>query len=192
MFPSGNIVVHTLKQLVQTNIITVIGEYIATASCFNAAVSLCKDAAKRSIPFTEITQKHAIPLDVLQHIAKEYNLVKKEKEEIGDSEKEFLLQVLKKGIEGINPKDFPHNKNIIDPLIKTGHLIVIDRELLWHKEVFSDYCSRIMAHFAANKELTVQQAKELTGLSRKYVIPLLNAMEQKNLLKRYGDVRMKV
>ncbi|HQI39434.1 MAG TPA: SelB C-terminal domain-containing protein, partial [Spirochaetota bacterium] len=37
----------------------------------------------------------------------------------------------------------------------------------------------------------VQQAKEITGLSRKYVIPLLNALEQKQFIKRYGDVRLK-
>jgi len=119
-------------------------------------------------------------------------LLKQKKDEIGDSEREFLQQVLQKGIEGINPKDFPRHRNIIDKLIKTEHLVVIDKELIWHSDVFTQYTHRIMAHFEKNKELTIQQAKEITGLSRKYMIPLLNAMEQKNLIKRYGDVRIKV
>lgn len=140
----------------------------------------------------ELSQKVSLPYDIVHHIVTQYGLIKEEKERISDSERVFLQQVFKKGTEGINPKDFPGHRNLIDKLIKTEHLVVIDKELLWHADVFTQYTHRTMKHFECNKELTLQQAKERTGLSRKYIIPLLNAMEQKNLVKRYGEVRIKV
>lgn len=192
LFPNNDSTVHTLQKLAQANTIKIIAEFSVTTSHYDATVALLKNEAQNAISFSEMAQKYSVPLDVVQHIAEQHNLIKKQKEEMGDSQKEFLSQVLKKGIEGINPKDYPHHRNIIDTLIKDNYLIVIDKEILWHRDIFEEYTSRIMSHFESNKELTVAQAKELTGLSRKYTIPLLNAMEQKNLIKRYGDVRIKV
>lgn len=191
LFPNNDSIVHTLQKLTQSNTIKMIAEYTVTTSHYDTTVALIKNAAQNAITLSDIAQKYYVPLDVVQYIAEQHNLIKKQKEEIGDSEKEFLQQVLKKGIEGINPKDYPRHRNIIDTLIKAQYLIVIDKEMLWHKDIFEEYTRRIMSHFESNKELTVPQAKELTGLSRKYIIPLLNAMEQKNLVKRYGDVRIK-
>ena len=39
---------------------------------------------------------------------------------------------------------------------------------------------------------SVPEAKERSGLSRKYILPLLNRMESKGLVKRSGDERVVV
>ncbi|MGB4269035.1 MAG: selenocysteine-specific translation elongation factor [Spirochaetota bacterium] len=192
MFPCEDIVVQKLTVLSEQSKIRIIGNHIVPHSVYDASVALCKQAAAENAAEADIAQKFSIPIEVVNHIVQEYNILQKEKKEIGDSEKQFLLMVLKKGIEGINPKDFPRHKIMIDALIKGNYLVVIDKEIVWHRDVFSQYSGKLMAHFQNNKELTIQQAKEITGLSRKYMIPLLNTMEQKNLIKRYGDVRIKV
>jgi len=192
LFPDESNCVKALEQLKHNAKVTVIGDYICTTVHHGNMVAMLQQASQSSTTEQELAQKFSLPYDVVHHIVIQHGLIKKEKEEIGDSERVFLQQALQKGTEGINPKDFPRHRTLIDKLIKTEHLVVIDKELIWHADVFSQYTQRIMAHFENNKELTVQQAKERTGLSRKYIIPLLNAMEQKNLIKRYGDVRIKV
>ncbi|GAB4220600.1 MAG: selenocysteine-specific translation elongation factor [Spirochaetota bacterium] len=192
IFPDEAHVVDTIERLKSNSQVTIIGNYISTTSHHDTTVNIVKQECTSDITEQELSQKLLLPYDVVHHIVTHHDLLKQKKDEIGDSEREFLQQVLQKGIEGINPKDFPRHRNIIDKLIKTEHLVVIDKELIWHSDVFTQYTHRIMAHFEKNKELTIQQAKEITGLSRKYMIPLLNAMEQKNLIKRYGDVRIKV
>ncbi len=192
MFPCEDIVVQKLTVLSEQSKFRIIGNHIVPHSVYDAAVALCKQAAAENGTETDIAQKFSIPIAVVNHIVQEYNILHKGKKEIGDSEKQFLQIVFKKGIEGINPKDFPRHKNMINALIKGNYLVVIDKEIVWHRDVFSQYSDKLMAHFQSNKELTIQQAKEITGLSRKYMIPLLNTMEQKNLIKRYGDVRVKV
>lgn len=190
IFPDSDLITKTVKNLAQQNVIILIGNYIATRSQLDTTVKLLQTA--KGSNESELAQQFSLPLEVVQYIASHYSIIEKPKEEIGDVENQFLDQVFKKGIEGINPKDYPRHRNIIDKLIKTEHLVVIDKELVWHNGVFAQYTQRILAHFESNKELTIQQAKKCTGLSRKYIIPLLNAMEQKNLIKRYGDVRIKV
>jgi selenocysteine-specific elongation factor len=39
---------------------------------------------------------------------------------------------------------------------------------------------------------SIPEAKERVGLSRKYIIPLLNRMEEDNLVRREGDQRVVV
>ncbi|MEJ5361659.1 MAG: selenocysteine-specific translation elongation factor [Spirochaetota bacterium] len=189
-FPFEDTITQKLTLLSQQSKVKVISNHILTPSVYDTTVALCK-AASEDVTEADISQKFSLPIEVVHHIVKEHQLLQKKKKEIGNSEKQFLQQVLQKGIEGINPKDFPRHQNMINTLIKENYLIVIDKEIVWHIDVFSQYSDKIMAHFNTYKELTIQQAKELTGLSRKYIIPLLNAMEQKNFIKRYGDVRIK-
>ncbi|MGQ9842377.1 MAG: selenocysteine-specific translation elongation factor [Spirochaetota bacterium] len=192
LFPDETTLIKALEQLKHKAKVTVIGDYISTTVHHANTVAMLQQVSQSTTTEQELSQKVPLPYDIVHHIVTQYGLIKEEKEEISDSERAFLQQVLQKGTEGINPKDFLRHRNLIDKLIKTEHLVVIDKELLWHADVFTQYTHRIMKHFESNKELTLQQAKERTGLSRKYIIPLLNAMEQKNLVKRYGEVRIKV
>ncbi|MEW6527900.1 MAG: selenocysteine-specific translation elongation factor [Spirochaetota bacterium] len=192
IFPDEAHVVNAVEKLKNDSKVTIIANYITTPSHFESTVNALKQELSSGATEQELAQKFLLPYEVVHHIVTHHGLIKQQRDEIGDSEREFLRQALQKGIGGINPKDFPRYRNIIDKLIKTGHLVVVDKELIWHSDVFTQYTQRIMTHFERNKELTIQQAKEITGLSRKYMIPLLNAMEQKNLIKRYGDVRVKV
>jgi hypothetical protein len=45
--------------------------------------------------------------------------------------------------------------------------------------------------FDTRAKLTVPEAKDAVGLSRKYILPLLNRIERDGLIKRLGDFRIK-
>ncbi|HOR94251.1 MAG TPA: SelB C-terminal domain-containing protein, partial [Spirochaetota bacterium] len=191
LFPDESAVAKAIQLPVQQSLLMLIDDIVLTQFQYDTAVKLLKQYAGTDTTTVDIAQRLSIPHNLVNHIMAQYGYGKKLNGEMSDAEKHLLQQLLQKGIEGINPKDFQRHKNILDKLIKSENAIVIDRELLWHRDVFLHYAESIMAHFNTNKELTVQQAKEITGLSRKYVIPLLNALEQKKFIKRYGDVRLK-
>jgi predicted transcriptional regulator of viral defense system len=50
----------------------------------------------------------------------------------------------------------------------------------------------ILELFNTRDKITILDAKDAVNLSRKYIIPLLNRIENEGLLKRLGDFRMKV
>ena len=49
----------------------------------------------------------------------------------------------------------------------------------------------VRAWFAGNEVLTPQAFKEMTGLSRKAAIPLLEWLDRRKLTRRDGDRRVK-
>ena len=53
----------------------------------------------------------------------------------------------------------------------------------------ADLKNRLVAFLATHGEITTPQFKEMTGASRKYVIPLIEYFDSKNVTLRVGDVR---
>jgi selenocysteine-specific elongation factor len=49
-----------------------------------------------------------------------------------------------------------------------------------------------MGLFETREKISISDAKQITGLSRKYLIPLLNRIERDGLVRRLGDFRIKV
>jgi len=76
-------------------------------------------------------------------------------------------------------------------LIKLGSLVSLDGNILYHRDVYEKMKNIIMAQFDTKNKLTVPEAKEAVGLSRKYILPLLNRIERDGLIKRLGDFRIK-
>ncbi len=76
-------------------------------------------------------------------------------------------------------------------LVKLGLLVSLDGNIMYHKDVYEDLKSRVMKLFESRGKVTVPEAKEAAGLSRKYILPLLNRIERDGLIKRLGDFRIK-
>jgi selenocysteine-specific elongation factor len=81
-------------------------------------------------------------------------------------------------------------KNIRE-LIRLGFLVSLDGNIILHREVYDNLKTRIMGLFAGKDKVTIPEAKDATGLSRKFIIPLLNRIESDGLIKRIGDFRIK-
>ncbi|MBP7734598.1 MAG: selenocysteine-specific translation elongation factor [Spirochaetes bacterium] len=76
-------------------------------------------------------------------------------------------------------------------LIKLGSLVSLDGNILYHKDVYEKMKNAIMSLFKTKDKITVPEAKDVVGLSRKYILPLLNRIERDGLIKRLGDFRIK-
>jgi len=63
-------------------------------------------------------------------------------------------------------------------LIRLKHLVSLDGNIVFHKKIYEELTNSIMRLFDGRDKISISEAKEATGLSRKYLIPLLNRIER--------------
>ncbi|MBU0987250.1 MAG: selenocysteine-specific translation elongation factor, partial [Proteobacteria bacterium] len=73
-------------------------------------------------------------------------------------------------------------------LVDEQLLVKIKEDLYFHAEAISDLRQNLVDYLIANKEITTPQFKDMTGVSRKYLIPLIEHFDAKNLTIRIGDI----
>ena len=79
---------------------------------------------------------------------------------------------------------------VLQFLAKQGAIIRVTDELYVGRAAMDELRQAVIAHLTAHGELTTQSFKELTGLSRKYVIPLQEHFDLMRVTLRVGDKRI--
>jgi selenocysteine-specific elongation factor len=74
-------------------------------------------------------------------------------------------------------------------LCESGELVKIKEGLCYHGPALTEIMERVRQWFADHDNLDVAGLKELTGLSRKYLIALLEYMDNARITVRVGDQR---
>jgi selenocysteine-specific elongation factor len=62
--------------------------------------------------------------------------------------------------------------------------------VLFDSESFADMERRVVAYIREHQSMTVAQARDLLGTSRKYALGLLGYLDQQRVTKRVGDFRV--
>ncbi len=75
-------------------------------------------------------------------------------------------------------------------LVESGVLVRLTETLLLHREAFEEARRRVVEQITESGRIDAQKAKSLFGLSRKYVIPLLEALDRRGVTRRVGDHRV--
>jgi len=117
-----------------------------------------------------------------------------------DQEKvrETVLGAYEKG--GFTP---PNLKDVLEPLgmdfkqaapvfrllQDQGQLVRVKDDMYYHGPALDSIKEKIIGFFADNQEMSAPDFKGLTGLSRKYLIPVLEYFDKEKLTVRVGDVR---
>lgn len=78
---------------------------------------------------------------------------------------------------------------VLGLLCKEGVLIKVKDELYFHTQAIDQTIAQIQKFFTREAELTPSKFKDLTGLSRKYAIPLLEYLDRAKVTIRIGDIR---
>jgi selenocysteine-specific elongation factor len=80
-----------------------------------------------------------------------------------------------------------------EPVLMTlrdeGRLVKVADDLFFHADVLVDLRERVAAFLREKGEMTTPDFKGLTGVSRKYLIPLIERLDAENLTIRVGEVR---
>ncbi len=86
----------------------------------------------------------------------------------------------------INPAG---SKEVLMHLVEEGQLVKTKEDLYFHASAIEDLKKKLVEFLENNGEITTPQFKEMTGVSRKFVIPLAEFFDAKNVTLRVGDVR---
>lgn len=108
--------------------------------------------------------------------------------------KKILASAAAKEPEAITQKDLgiPGVQQKIRTLVREGLLVPLEGGFYYRPEAYTDLKDRILDGLSSGAAFSIPEAKERVGLSRKYIIPLLNRMEEDNLVRREGDQRVVV
>jgi selenocysteine-specific elongation factor len=79
---------------------------------------------------------------------------------------------------------------ILQILLKEKVLVRVTEGLIFHRAALENLQETLRQRKAQNDRINVAAFKELTGLSRKYVIPLLEYLDQTRVTRRQGDERI--
>ena len=85
--------------------------------------------------------------------------------------------------------DAKRAKDVLMHLVAGGAIVKVKEDLYFHAEAIKDLKKRLVKFLEDQGEITTPQFKEMTGVSRKYVIPLAEHFDSTNVTLRVGDVR---
>ena len=80
-------------------------------------------------------------------------------------------------------------QTLLQVLTRQGRLVKVKEDLYFHQEAINGLKAMLVDFLKKNKEITVLQFKDLTQVSRKFTIPLLEYFDTARTTVRVGDAR---
>ncbi|MGC1613211.1 MAG: selenocysteine-specific translation elongation factor [Candidatus Acidiferrum sp.] len=82
-------------------------------------------------------------------------------------------------------------EKLLQILLREKSLVRVTQELIFHRDALAELRAKLAAYKKASGErLSVPVFKELTGITRKYAIPLLEYLDRERVTRRAGDERV--
>jgi len=82
------------------------------------------------------------------------------------------------------------SKEIIDFLIQEGEIVKLSDGILLESKNYDIMKNKLIDFLKINGSISIAQVRELLGISRKYIIPLLNKMDEEKITQRKENVRI--
>ncbi|MBN1498189.1 MAG: selenocysteine-specific translation elongation factor [Spirochaetes bacterium] len=199
-----------VASLIKTGTFRTIGDYLMAAKRLNDAERAVLDTIKKNVGpnLKEVADATGADQEICRLIiaalAKSGRVTEKEgkffegggvpaPDSLSKAKARLLETVRARGGEGMELDRIQNEQEKRDAreLVKLGLLVSLDGNIMYHRDIYEDLKNRIMKLFDTRGKLTVPEAKDAAGLSRKYILPLLNRIERDGLIKRLGDFRIK-
>jgi selenocysteine-specific elongation factor len=81
-------------------------------------------------------------------------------------------------------------QKIVTLLLREKVLLKLSDDLVFHRDALADLRRRVAEQKSRSPKMDVAAFKELTGVSRKYAIPLLEYLDREHVTRREGDLRV--
>jgi selenocysteine-specific elongation factor len=79
---------------------------------------------------------------------------------------------------------------VLNALIEQSELIKLADGILFLRATYDEAIKRLLAHIRERGQVTVAEARDMLGATRKYILPLLEHMDERRLTRRVGDERV--
>ena len=80
-------------------------------------------------------------------------------------------------------------QKIMTLLLRDKVLVKISDELVFHRNALEQLRRQMASYKAKSPKIDLAQIKEMTGVSRKYALPLLEYLDRERVTRRVGDAR---
>jgi selenocysteine-specific elongation factor len=118
--------------------------------------------------------------------------------EVSSQQKVLISKILK--ILKDNPTNPPNekmlilqiagSKEIIDFLIQEKKIVKLSDGILLESKNYDIMKNKLIGFLKINGSISIAQVRDLLGISRKYIIPLLNKMDEEKITQRRENVRI--
>ena len=82
-------------------------------------------------------------------------------------------------------------EKLLQMLLREKSLVRVSPELIFHRQALAQLKDQLSAYKRTKGDrITVPIFKELTGITRKYAIPLLEYLDRERVTRRAGDERV--
>ncbi|MGO9413827.1 MAG: selenocysteine-specific translation elongation factor [Syntrophobacteraceae bacterium] len=87
------------------------------------------------------------------------------------------------------PGTSKQHQEVLEWMLAKGTLLKTKEEIYFHAAAMAELQNRLVTWLKEHGEITTTQFKEMTGVSRKYTIPLLEYFDAQKVTIRVGEVR---
>ena len=87
------------------------------------------------------------------------------------------------------PTDNPIEEELLSYIVEKGLVIKVNTGIIYESQAYSKQIEIIVEYIKTNGSITVGETRDLLTASRKYVLPLLESMDQNHLTRRSNDNR---
>ena len=88
------------------------------------------------------------------------------------------------------PSDRPLDPELLSVLIDEGKVVKVNESVVFAASAYQEMADRIIQHLKANGSITVAEGRTMFNTSRKYILPLLEYLDQQRVTRRVGDERV--
>ena len=88
------------------------------------------------------------------------------------------------------PTDLPIDAELLSALIDQGKAVKVNESVVFAASAYRTMTDQITAHLKENQSITVAEARTMFNSSRKYMLPLLEYLDQQRVTRRVGDERV--
>ncbi len=85
---------------------------------------------------------------------------------------------------------FAIENELLNALVDQGRVVKVSTSVVFASGAYQDMLGKITAHLNDKGSITVAEARTMFNSSRKYVLPLLEYLDQQRITRRVGDERV--
>ena len=81
-------------------------------------------------------------------------------------------------------------QQIVTLLLRDRTLVKVNEELVFHRQALEELKAKLVEMKKTSPKLDISRFKDMTGVTRKYAIPLLEYLDREHVTRRVGDERV--
>ena len=88
------------------------------------------------------------------------------------------------------PTDLSPDPELLALLIEGGDVVKVNDTVVFAASAYREMVDKVVAHAGEHGKITVAEGRDLFDTSRKYILPLLEYLDQRRITRRIGDERV--